>query len=271
MDSPQDNDESMKSDWSNWCGSPRFSTQDLADLNAKLLPTYDDKPLDAFPTRVFQLLAQTPGKELIVSFPPSSNDLPPPMHPTTLHADATMPLSQKLASLVHAADISGGDGSKKDARTNCTRRFRAVRPIAVPFSENEEQDVKPVLVDVESLFIPYGEFPVPCNQQSLDRGKCACRSFRFCTHYTFQFLSIFMTSLHVNHRTDRFLHFPLFSCIFIIILCMVPHEIDFTLALSLSVTDAPHTRLTTLFHLAALKTRLRCGISSIHLHLPPRT
>lgn len=126
---PNDNDESQKSDWTNWCGTPYMPPDQLTLLCHRLL---DWVPPSGSPTRVFQILQNQRNRPLLMSWPPD------PLPPTT-HA----PTSKDFARIVENVQM-GNAGN--DAKTSCTRRFQALQKLPPIFGG-----------EVESIFIPHGK------------------------------------------------------------------------------------------------------------------
>ncbi|TFL03974.1 hypothetical protein BDV98DRAFT_563343 [Pterulicium gracile] len=138
-----DNDPSSKSGWTNWCGTPYMAPEQLGLLYARL-----NKRV-AHPrehTRMFQILANQAGRCLLVSWP---GDRPGE------HIG-----SADFARLGADVQIGGQSDSgtgpaahANEAKTNCTRRYKAY------------QELRPASgVHVESIFIPHGSVIFACHK-----------------------------------------------------------------------------------------------------------
>lgn len=137
--SPGDNDETQKTVWTNWCGTPYMPMTQIEVLYHALLMCV---PQPGNMSRVFQILSTQRDRPLLMSWPPDSGQ---------------GPNSRDLAKLVDnvhiGADVTGGN----DAKTSCTRRYKS------------SQGMPQVLGgEVESIFIPHGKsspfLSVPCSQ-----------------------------------------------------------------------------------------------------------
>jgi len=130
---PSDNDESQKTDWTNWCGTPFMSLEQIQLLYRRLLACI---PQTGSMSRVFQILSNQRDKPLLMSWPPDSSQ---------------GPTSRDFAKLVENVQIGDGIPGGNDAKTSCTRRYKAL------------QDMPPVFGgEVESIFIPHGK----CSESS---------------------------------------------------------------------------------------------------------
>jgi hypothetical protein len=126
--SPGDNDETQKTDWTNWCGTPYMSTTQIEVLWRALLMCV---PQPGNLSRVFQILSTQRDRPLLMSWPPDSGQGPN----STDFA--------KLVENVHiGADVSVGN----DAKTSCTRRYKSSQSVPQVFGG-----------EVESIFIPHGK------------------------------------------------------------------------------------------------------------------
>lgn len=140
LDPQSDNDETNKSHWTNWCGTPYMSMQQIDLLFHRLVTS--DVPHSSSPsgthTRVFQILSNKPGRPLLLSWPPdqSNNGL----------------TGRDFAKLVENAEMGSGPQKGNDAKTSCTRRYRAT------------QLMSPSLGEVESIFIPHGTVIFACHK-----------------------------------------------------------------------------------------------------------
>jgi hypothetical protein len=125
---PSDNDENQKTDWTNWCGTPYMSMDQIGLLYRRLLVCI---PQTGTMSRVFQILANQPDRPLLMSWPPDA------AHP---------PSSRDFAKLVENVQIGSGVPGGNDAKTSCTRRYKALQDMPPGFGG-----------EVESIFIPHGK------------------------------------------------------------------------------------------------------------------
>lgn len=138
LNSIADNDEVHKTDWTNWCGTPWMPPEQTETLHNRFLMCV---PQTGTMSRVFQILLNERERPLLLSWPPDSTQ---------------GPHSGDFAKLVENVQISAGVPGESDAKTSCTRRYKAL------------QDMPAVLgYQVESIFIPHGKlpltpFPLPC-------------------------------------------------------------------------------------------------------------
>jgi hypothetical protein len=125
--SPGDNDETQKTEWTNWCGTPYMPTTQIEVLYRALLmcvPQPDNM------SRVFQILSTQRDRPPLMSWPPDSGQGPNSRD------------FAKLVDNVHiGADVTGGN----DAKTSCTRRYKSSQGMPQVFGG-----------EVESIFIPHG-------------------------------------------------------------------------------------------------------------------
>ena len=123
--SPGDNDETQKTDWTNWCGTPYMSTTQIEVLWRALLMCV---PQPGNMSRVFQILSAQRDRPFLISWPPNSDQ---------------GPNSRDFAKLVENVQIGADvDGAK----TSCTRRYRSSQRMPQVFGG-----------EVESIFIPHGK------------------------------------------------------------------------------------------------------------------
>ncbi|ESK89015.1 gata transcription [Moniliophthora roreri MCA 2997] len=137
IDPVNDNNHIVRSPWTNWCGTPIMTQEQLQILSGRLLvcvPQYSHG-------RMFQILSNTSGRPLLMSWPPED---PESLYP-------------KLAALANKIDFSQGpngecsnDCTNPDAKTNCTRRF---------FGTGEVQGI-----GAESIYIPHGSVIFACHK-----------------------------------------------------------------------------------------------------------
>ncbi|KAH6908996.1 hypothetical protein BKA70DRAFT_1561909 [Coprinopsis sp. MPI-PUGE-AT-0042] len=132
--SPNDNDEHQKTGWSNWCETPELSQDQIELLLSRLLVCL---PETSSISRVFQILANQPERQLLLSWPPG------PLQST----EAT---GHDFAKLVE--DVTMDLGSQTDAKTTCTRRYKALHD-SLSFGG-----------EVESIFIPHGSIIFSCHK-----------------------------------------------------------------------------------------------------------
>lgn len=131
---PEDNDEVQRTEWTNWCGTPSMSMEQMQLLYRRLLVCI---PQTGTMSRVFQILSNERDRPLLISWPPD-----PSQGPT----------SRDFAKLVENVQIGREVPGGNDAKTSCTRRYRAL------------QDMPPVFGgEVESIFIPHGELTLSGN------------------------------------------------------------------------------------------------------------
>ena len=139
--SPSDNDEQQKTQWTNWCGTPFMSQDQVSLLFRRLLMCI---PQTGTTNRVFQILSNDPGRSILLSWPPD------PSHLAEVSA-------VDLAKLVETVNMGTAlSGVSNDAKTSCTRRYKALK-----------QDTPTSGGQVESIFIPHGKSPsflcpMPC-------------------------------------------------------------------------------------------------------------
>ncbi|KAG5638895.1 hypothetical protein H0H81_008954 [Sphagnurus paluster] len=135
---PSDNDERRKTGWTNWCGTPHMDDAQIQLLYRRLLVCVQ-RPTTM--NRVFQILNNSPGRTLLLSWPPDQGQ-------GTQHPNAA-----DFAHLVENAQIGNGLQDGNDAKTSCTRRYKAMQstPSLGP-------------ADVESIFIPHGSVIFACHK-----------------------------------------------------------------------------------------------------------
>ncbi|OSD06313.1 hypothetical protein PYCCODRAFT_1383241 [Trametes coccinea BRFM310] len=131
---PRDNDEHNKTCWTNWCGTPTFNMEQVQLLYHRLQSAIPQPPTM---TRVFQILLNQPSRPLWLSWPQER-----PGEPT----------SKDFARLAEDVQISA---SGTDAKTSCTRRYKACQ--VMPFGMGDKREV-------ESIFIPHGAIIFACHK-----------------------------------------------------------------------------------------------------------
>ncbi|EKM58216.1 uncharacterized protein PHACADRAFT_182583 [Phanerochaete carnosa HHB-10118-sp] len=128
--SDRDNDEVNKTGWTNWCGTPYMSEQQVQLLHSRLMEHIPPPPsMD----RVFQILLNEQDRPLWASWPPERQQV------------QGGPDAKDFAKLAGQVSI-GNTSNATDAKTSCTRRYKAQQSMSYG---NEGSR------DVESIFIPY--------------------------------------------------------------------------------------------------------------------
>lgn len=124
---PNDNNESSKTPWSNWCGTPQMSADQIDLLYHRLVVCLPPPPTMS---RVFQILSNQGDRPLLMSWPPDP---------------ANGPSRRDFAELVKKVQIDTVAGGN-DAKTSCTRRYQALQNMPAAFGG-----------EVESIFLPHGK------------------------------------------------------------------------------------------------------------------
>lgn len=127
---PGDNDEQHKTPWTNWCGTPLMSLEQIQLLYRRLLVCI---PQTGTMTRVFQILSNLPERHLLISWPPDQGQ-------------GAGPTGRDFAKLVEDVQIGTGMPNGNDAKTSCTRRYKALQHMPAMMGG-----------EVESIFIPHGK------------------------------------------------------------------------------------------------------------------
>ncbi|PWN20761.1 hypothetical protein BCV69DRAFT_198880 [Microstroma glucosiphilum] len=175
--SVQDNDEANKTDWTNWCGTPRalFDVEQCNKLwaSAATIPRALS-PQTPTASHVFQILSLSADEsppEIIFSWPPARfypDDNPSGQYPnatTEAYEDGSY-FADEFARLAQGVQTSpsartetghtarnGEPGTIQDgANTSCTRRFRAKHTLTT----------EGMLRSVESVLVPYGTILLAC-------------------------------------------------------------------------------------------------------------
>ncbi|KAL0954809.1 hypothetical protein HGRIS_003755 [Hohenbuehelia grisea] len=130
-----DNDEVNKTDWTNWCGTPLMNLDQIQLLYQRLLSC---APQTGNMQRVFQILANHQDRPLLISWPPDQGQ---------------GPTGRDFSRLVENVQIGSGLPNSNDAKTSCTRRYKATQDIATASGG-----------DVESVFIPHGTVIFACHK-----------------------------------------------------------------------------------------------------------
>ncbi|KIJ51338.1 hypothetical protein M422DRAFT_26755 [Sphaerobolus stellatus SS14] len=142
--SPQDNDEYNRTPWTNWCGTPELDNQEGERLYRSLFSFFPQAPQTLqSPVRVFQILRNTADRPHIVSWP----------------AQGYTPA--EYGKLAHGIQIGGANGS--DAKTSCTRRYKAQQQLLT----TDDASIR----DVESIFIPHGHIIFACHKSIVQRQR----------------------------------------------------------------------------------------------------
>jgi len=128
---PNDNDEMNKTPWTNWCGTPPMAPEQLELVFSRLLVCV---PQTGAMTRVFQILSNQPDRQLLMSWPPDPS------------VQGSGPSGRDFAKLVEQVQIGSTTATGNDAKTSCTRRYKA------------QQNMAGEMGEVESIFIPHGKF-----------------------------------------------------------------------------------------------------------------
>jgi hypothetical protein len=129
---PEDNDELNKTGWTNWCGTIGMGIEQVQLLYRRLLMCI---PQSGSMSRVFQILSNQQGRPLLMTWPPDNDQ-------------GQGPTGRDFARLVEDVQIGTRSHGGNDAKTSCTRRYKAL------------QNMSPVVGEVESVFIPHGS-PLP--------------------------------------------------------------------------------------------------------------
>ncbi|KDQ14281.1 hypothetical protein BOTBODRAFT_174790 [Botryobasidium botryosum FD-172 SS1] len=135
--SQDDNDETKKSTWSNWCGTHVMNHSHASILYQSLTshPSLTSlcPPNSPPPTRIFQILLNQPARPILFSWP----------------IDGYQP--DDFGKL--AKDVQIG-ASRGDAKTSCTRRYKAHQTLTGDG----------IVKEVESVFIPHGVIMFACHK-----------------------------------------------------------------------------------------------------------
>ncbi|KAJ7104205.1 hypothetical protein B0H15DRAFT_942207 [Mycena belliarum] len=130
---PKDNDEAQKTGWTNWCGTPSMDQEQVELLFRRLLVCI---PQLSNMNRVFQILSNE-QRSLLISWPPDPDQ---------------GPAGRDFAKLVEDVQIGPGAPTGNEAKTSCTRRYKAL------------QTMPAVAGEVESIFIPHGSVIFACHK-----------------------------------------------------------------------------------------------------------
>ncbi|GJJ08444.1 hypothetical protein Clacol_002660 [Clathrus columnatus] len=140
--SPADNDEVHRTPWSNWCGTPDMDVEDSTRLYRALSPIAQSYPEHSSPTRIFQILKNTTDRVIVFSWPTHGYD------------------PKEYQKLANDVQIGGANGS--DAKTSCTRRYKALQNL--PYENGWTREV-------ESIFIPHEQIIFACHKSTLYRPR----------------------------------------------------------------------------------------------------
>ncbi|KAF5377336.1 hypothetical protein D9757_008021 [Collybiopsis confluens] len=127
-----------ESSWAqNLCGTPVLTQEQLQNMSQCLLMC---APTHSSHGRVFQVLANASARSSLLSWPPSQEGAS----------------DKDIAELAKSVDLSSpGSSSSSQARTNCTRRFKALRELRG--------------TPVESVYIPHGSVIFACHKLGSSR------------------------------------------------------------------------------------------------------
>nr|GAT60800.1 predicted protein [Mycena chlorophos] len=134
---PNDNDEFHPTEWTNWCGTPAFDQEHIQLLYRRLVVC---APSQTNMERVFQILANTPQKQLLISWPPDQEP----------RAPAARDFAKLVEDVQIGPDASGRNEDATPAKTSCTRRYKATQ--------------QAMGREVESIFIPHGSVIFACHK-----------------------------------------------------------------------------------------------------------
>ena len=127
---PYDNDEHVKTGWTNWCGTSAMNDQEAQLLYQRLLHSI---PQSGNMSRAFQILLNQSDRPLLFSWPPQQTQ---------------GPTASDFAKLSDEVQIENSPHTGNDAKTSCTRRYKALQNMTSSDGVRE----------VESIFIPHGSF-----------------------------------------------------------------------------------------------------------------
>ncbi|KAH9936060.1 hypothetical protein B0H21DRAFT_758828 [Amylocystis lapponica] len=136
--SSRDNDEHNKTNWTNWCGTPYMSMDQVQLLYQRLLSAV---PQPNTMSRVFQILLNQADRSLWMSWPPER--------------EQGGPTSKDFAKLAQDVQIDSSTAGGTDAKTSCTRRYKALQVMQCGANGPKE---------VESIFILHGAVIFACHK-----------------------------------------------------------------------------------------------------------
>ncbi|KAF9514547.1 hypothetical protein BS47DRAFT_858055 [Hydnum rufescens UP504] len=168
--SPQDNDERHKSHWTNWCSTITLRKEDSTLLYSRLFKADSIAPPSSSggtfnphritdstsPTRVFQILANAPTRQILFSWP-AENYYPADF--ARLAANVRIDSSAAPQSQNDYPDPGNGGSPLTQAKTSCTRRYKSLQS----FQSNG------LVREVESIFIPHGGVIFACHRVVSER------------------------------------------------------------------------------------------------------
>ncbi|KAI0090163.1 hypothetical protein BDY19DRAFT_938792 [Irpex rosettiformis] len=137
---PRDNDELRKTGWTNWCGTPYMSQNEVNLLFERLCHLI---PPASSMDRVFQILLNQPDRPLWVSWPADRQQV------------QGGPISKDFAKLAVDVNLGNQSNGPSEAKTSCTRRYKAQQTMSFGVDGYR---------DVESIFIPYGSIIFACHK-----------------------------------------------------------------------------------------------------------
>ncbi|PWN41231.1 hypothetical protein IE81DRAFT_181495 [Ceraceosorus guamensis] len=163
--SHEDNDESQKSAWSNWCGAERENLQQdyTQRIWSDVLATRPPTSSTASPSFVFQILRNDASPSILLSWPPPRlfpSTVTAPRHflgPDPAFTDGSY-FASDFAALAQGISASG-QAAGSDASTSCTRRVRGKHSLTTEAR----------LRTVESVLIPYGAITFACFSITFDQ------------------------------------------------------------------------------------------------------
>ncbi|KZP00647.1 hypothetical protein CALVIDRAFT_533657 [Calocera viscosa TUFC12733] len=149
----EDQSEAQKSEWSNWCGAPSNLSlvEYAADMYTALIP--NSQFANHHPQRVFQIL-KNEGRGIVFTWPLNGYEV------------------LEFGGIARDVNI-GGSGAVSEARTSCTRRYKA----------NWRGQLSGVPAEVESVYIPYGSIIFACHRAQFSGGLEAPPSILRPTYY----------------------------------------------------------------------------------------
>ncbi|KAL0570212.1 hypothetical protein V5O48_011749 [Marasmius crinis-equi] len=135
IDPEADNNHLVKSPWTNWCGTPVMTEEEISRLFARLVECTPHESQG----RVFQILSNKAGRPLLMSWPSPSV--------------GCWKLAEEIDFSQGPNGESGSHCVNPDAKTNCTRRFIVKGQVEAG-------------LEAESIFIPHGCVIFACHKLS---------------------------------------------------------------------------------------------------------
>jgi hypothetical protein len=163
-ESPQDNDEIHKTDWSNWCGmiDDCIDEKECQTIWQSIQSHRNLTSTTTGPQYVFQVLSAVPSQKANATAPNVLFSWPPPRFVASPMDDAgtTSAINfadgsyfvDDFARLAQGVDQLTLRKELSDASTSCTRRFRAKHTLTTDA----------MVRSVESVLIPYGSIVLAC-------------------------------------------------------------------------------------------------------------